>query len=184
VRRPPGGEILPEHFEIRVGKDTVAFVYQPEECVNYNVVKIDKKSVKVATIDTILRYYLAFLYTGREYFNKDRLLCMADFLFAVQQKNRVNQRGILRRFTMDCVGKQKTLEDIRAEKAEQFKLLRKDKENPEYEKWFLKYAPGADKTSSQKRTESSSTPPTPAAAPTRRRRRRRRGTKKINFVWE
>lgn len=185
VRRPPGGEILPEHFEIRVGKDTVAFVYQPEECVNYNVVKIDKKSVKVATIDTILRYYLAFLYTGREYFNKDRLLCMADFLFAVQQKNRVNQRGILRRFTMDCVGKQKTLEDIRAEKAEQFKLLRKDKENPEYEKWFLKYAPGAeDKTSSERRTHARPPTTSAAATPTRRRRRRRRGTRKMNFVWE
>lgn len=182
------GEIIPIHYEVVVGRDTVAFIYEPNECINYNIVKIQNQSVNIATIDTILRYYLSFLYTGRDYFNTDRLICMAHFLFVVQQKNRLNQRGILKRFTMDCIGKQKTLEDIRAEKAEQFRILRKDKENPEYEKWFLKYVP-ADLNSESAVTAAPATAaapadtPTPAPASTKRKRKAKRKTKKSNFLW-
>jgi hypothetical protein len=137
------GEILPKHTEIRIGaNETVAFIYEPEECVNYNVLKVSAgQDIRVATIDTILRYYLAFLYTKRPYYDKERLICMSDFLFRVQQENRLEQRGVLHRFSMSCVGKQKTLEEIRAEKAEVFKKLKDKKTDPEYQKWFLRYIP-------------------------------------------
>jgi len=66
---------------------------------------------------------------------------MAMFLFDVQQRNRLNQDGLLKRFSIDCYGKQKTLEDIRTEKAEKFKELNAKKGTPEYDEWFLKYNP-------------------------------------------
>lgn len=140
IAHPAVGEVVPRHLEIRVGAETLVFLYEPEECVNYNEVAPEK--LRVASIDTILRFYLAFLYTGRPYYDIDRLLCMANFLFRVQQENRLAQNGILRRFTTMCVGKQHTLEDIRAEKTAEFKRLRGNKSDPEYEQWFLKYAPG------------------------------------------
>ncbi len=50
-------------------------------------------------------------------------------------------RGILRRFSVSCYGKQKTIEDIRNEKAEQFKRLKNKRKSREFEKWFLRYNP-------------------------------------------
>jgi len=135
------GEILPEHVEIRVGKEIVAFIYGPTECVNYNQVIIEGVNIRIATIDTILRYYLAFIYTGRQYYDTNRLLCMSQFLFDVQQKNRLEQKGVLERFGSSCIGKQATIEDIRAEKAELFKKLSKDRNTLEYQEWFMKYIP-------------------------------------------
>ena len=138
------GEVIPLHYEVRVGNDTVAFVYKPIACHNYNEIEIEGKKVRVATIDTMLSFYLAFLYTDHEYFSqyKERLLCMANFLFEIEQKNRLSQKGLLKRFSLTCYGTQPTLESIRAEKAEMFAKLKDKRSEPEYEAWFLKYNPG------------------------------------------
>ena len=37
IKQPGVGEIIAPHYEIRVGKDTVAFVYEPLACHSYNV---------------------------------------------------------------------------------------------------------------------------------------------------
>jgi len=68
-------------------------------------------------------------------------LCMAQYLFDVEDKNRLAQIGLLKRFSLDCYGKQLTLEDIRSEKAEKYKELAGKRESREYEMWFLKYVP-------------------------------------------
>jgi hypothetical protein len=104
---------------------------------------VNNREINIATIDTILTFYLAFLYTDMHYYDKDRLLCMAKFLFDVQHKNRLEQRGLLRRFTVKCYGKQDTIEDMRETKARKYKELRKEKGTREYEMWFLKYAPSS-----------------------------------------
>jgi hypothetical protein len=139
------GELIPHHIEIRVGEDSLAFIYAPIACHNYNVVEIDKVEVKVATIDTILSFYFAFYYANKPYYYKDRILCMAMFLFELEQKNRLAQKGLLKRFSMTCIGSQSSVEDIRSEKAEKFKELNGDKTNPEYDLWFLKYNPAENK---------------------------------------
>jgi hypothetical protein len=93
----------------------------------------------------MLSFYLAFIYADKPfpYFNKDRILCMAEFLFNVEQENRLEQRGLLKRFSLHCYGKQPTLETTRAEKAEKFKELIGKRGTREYEMWFLKYNPGS-----------------------------------------
>jgi hypothetical protein len=140
------GEIIPEHIELKFGNETLAFIYKPIACHNYNELRIHKQVIRIATIDCMLSFFLAFLYTDHEYYSryKERLLCMSQFLFEVEQKNRLSQRGLLKRFTMTCYGTQPTIESIRALKAEKFKELRGDKTNAEYEKWFLKYNPTND----------------------------------------
>lgn len=145
IKRKGLDEIIPEHLEIRVGKDTIAFIYEPIACHNYNKIVLtdepNKPEIHIATIDTMLSFYLAFLYSKALYYYKDRILCMAKFLFEVEQKNRLEQNGLLKRFSIDCYGKQPTLESIRAKKAEMFKRLSKSKYTEEYQRWFLKYIP-------------------------------------------
>ena len=137
------GEIIPENYEIKVGKDTIAFIYKPIACHSYNVIKIDGQKVKIATIDTMLSFYLAFLYANKAYYNSflDRTLCMSKFLFDVQQRNRLEQKGLLKRFSITCYGHQETVEEMRAEKAAKYKELKKTNNKKEMEDWFLNYKP-------------------------------------------
>jgi hypothetical protein len=135
-------EIIPRNIEIKIGEDSVAFIYEPIACHSYNIIEVDQKEINIASIDTLLSFYLAFLYSKKDYYkNKEKIMCMAMFLFDVQQRNRLSQKGLLKRFSINCYGKQKSLEDIRTEKAEKYKELLSKKNTPEYEEWFLKYNP-------------------------------------------
>ncbi len=125
VKHDEIGDVIPEHYEIIVEKDTIAFIYKPVGCHSYNNIHVDGKVVKIATIDTMLSFYLAFLYTNRGYFDPDRILCMSQFLFDVEQKNRLEQKGVLRRFSITCYGHQNSIEEIKAEKAIKYKELKK-----------------------------------------------------------
>jgi len=141
VPHPAIGEIIPEHVELKAEGETLAFIYKPIACHSYNTIMVQDKEIHVATIDTILTFYLAFIYTDLPYYDNNRLLCMAKFLFDVEEKNRLEQKGLLKRFSINCYGKQLTMEEMRAEKANKFEELMNNKSSQEYEEWFLKYNP-------------------------------------------
>ena len=147
VKHKKIGEIVAPHYEIKVKQETICFIYEPLACHSYNILIIDKNKVKIASIDTMLSFYLAFLYTDRPYYDDNRIICMCDFLFKIQYKNRLNQKGLLYRFSIDCYGKQSTLTDARILKADMYKNLKKN--SSEYNKWFFKYIPGQLKKSSK-----------------------------------
>jgi len=145
------GEIIPKHVCVKVNGEIVAFIYEPIACHSYNKIQEGDNIIHIATIDTILTFYLAFTYANMPYYDNHRLLCMAQFLFEVEEKNRLEQKGILKRFTLDCYGKQKSMEDIRSEKAEKFKQLANRKDSVEYQQWFLRYNPAQEKETDKKR---------------------------------
>jgi hypothetical protein len=140
-KKPSVSEYLSTHYEIKIGSQPVVYLFKPLACHSYNTIKVDDKIYRIATIDTMLSFYLLFMYIDRPYFNPKRILCMCEYLFKIQQKNRIKLRGILRRFSISCYGKQKTIEDIRNEKAEQFKRLKNKRKTREFDKWFLRYNP-------------------------------------------
>ena len=150
VKKKGLGEIIAPHYEVVIGNDTVAFIYEPLACHSYNKIKMGNKMVKVATIDTMLSFYLAFIYANRPYYDAHRIICMSQYLFKVQQQNRLKQKGILRRFTMNCIGTQKTIEDIRKEKSDKYNELKGQRGTKEYEKYFLKYVPQEEIKNSKK----------------------------------
>jgi hypothetical protein len=150
VKHEEIGEIIPERIEIIVGKDSVAMLYYPIGCHNYNTIQKGNNEIKIATIDTMLSFYLAFIYTKEYSSIRDRIMCMAQFLFDIEKKNRLEQNGLLKRFSLTCVGKQPTLENIRAIKAEKFKELSKMRNSEEYQMWFLRYNPRDIKENNKK----------------------------------
>ena len=155
IKRNAVGEIIPDHYEIKIGKDSIVFIYKPIACHSYNVLNIAKQKVRIATIDTMLSFYLAFLYTDRPYYNEflDRTLCMAKFLFDVQQKNRLEQKGLLRRFSITCYGHQDSVEEMRADKAKKYKEIKNNGDKKELEEWFLNYKPDEKKPEEKKPNE-------------------------------
>ncbi len=141
-------EIIPDSMEIFVNNKSVVNIYSTLACHNYNTITIHKQKIKIATLYTIMNLYFAFIYTNETRHNKDKLLCMAKYLFDIEKTHKLNNDGILNKLNADCIGEQLTLADIRAEKAEKHKELTRD--TLEYEKWFLKYMPGRNKTTHSK----------------------------------
>jgi len=133
------GELVSKHYSISVDGEYIAFVYEPTACHSYNVIEDGGKQLKIGSIDTLLSYYLAFMYSDREYFDENRLLCLSSVLFKVQQENRLSQKGILKRFVLQCYGKQQTLADMREENNKLHTQLKRG--SKEYEERFLKYTP-------------------------------------------
>ena len=163
------GEVISEHYDIRIGDEVIAFLYKPLACHSYNTIRINGdggagagagESIRIATIDTMLSFYLAFIYADRVYYDVSRILCMSQFLFDVQQHNRLKQTGLLRRFSINCYGKQPTLESMRFEKTEKYEELKGKRDSREFEEWFLRYIPyenagakGAKKTRKKARSD-------------------------------
>jgi len=143
-------EMISEHFELQVNGEKVLFVYKPVACHSYNKILINNQKIKIATIDTIMTFYLAFMYAKLQHYNKERLLCMVKYLFDVEAKNRLSSKGLLKRFSIHCYGKQKSIEEIREDKAEAFKRLVNKKDTQEYKEWFLKYNPASGKITKSK----------------------------------
>ena len=156
IRHDAIGELVAANYEVRIGKDMICFIYEPLACHSYNVVQEKGYKINIATIDTILSFYLAFIYIKRPYYSVERLLCMAAFLFEVQQKNRLEQRGLLRRFSIECIGHQETVEEMRANKSEKYKELKGKQGTPEYDEYFMRYRPNDSKKPSIKTTSNKS----------------------------
>ena len=146
ILKPPIGKFVENHYEIMINKDIIAIIYKTNACHSYNVITINGRKLKIATIDTILSFYLIFIYANRNYYDENRLLCISEFLFKVQLKNRLKQKGLLRRFTVNCYGKQKSLEDLRSDKSILYNEL-KDKPNfknsKEFKFNFFRYIPSS-----------------------------------------
>ena len=157
------GEIIGEHYEILIGKESIVFLYKPIGCLSYNIVRQNNQKIKIATIDVLLNLYLGFLYTSRPYYDDKRILCISEFLFKAQQKNRLKQKGLLRRFNIDCYGNQKTLEDLRSEKSQMYNKLKKYRNQKKWDYYFLRYQPSKKKK--------------------RRKRRRKTRKKKRGYFW-
>jgi len=124
---------------------------------------------------------------------------MSKYLFEVQAKNRLAQKGVLRRFSINCMGHQETIEEMRAEKAEKFKELKDKKKTPEYDAWFLRYRPTDSKTKGDDKKDDSKTDgkkdgskdeeeenekePSSSKQKTKSKRKRVKKTKKTGFFF-
>lgn len=169
-------EILPEHYEIVVQGNSVCFIYNNEHCYSYNMIQRNKRRAKIATIDTMLKFYLAFIYCDKKYFDVNRLLCMSNYLLNVQNENKLSQTGLLKRFTINCYGKEDTLQDKYGKKYELREMLGKNRFKPEYQKFFLNYMPG-------RKYEKSSVKSCPTKTRKMKKNSKYNNTKK-NSVWK
>jgi hypothetical protein len=156
VRHERMGELLPAYNEVRIRDHVVAYIYVPIACHSYNVLQspTSDKVIKIATIDTMLTFFLAFLYANIDSGRRDRLMCMTQYLFEIQEKHKLSQTGLLKRFTMSCYGKQESMNDMRVEKQAKFKELKHDRSSVEYNMRFLNYKPTGKKNKKRFRKKS------------------------------
>jgi len=180
VKIKPVGEIISESHQVRWGKERLVTIYEPLGCHSYNIRHTQHHAIKIATIDTMLSFYLAFLYAKDAGYDPERFSCMSEYLFQVQRENRFSQKGILKRFSIQCYGEQSTLEKMRREKSEKYEELKNKKGSKEYEWYFLRYVPAETerktkhKTKKRKKSRKKSRKRRRRSRSRRRRRRSRR----------
>lgn len=132
-------DILSSSYEIYINNIKIATVFKTLACYSY----VKFKNIFVASIDTMLSFYLLFYYLDFLDYNKNDVLNIANYLFTKQnnKKNKTKSKGLFKRFPVNCYGKQLSLEEIRAEKSNQFEKLKTKRNTKEYEEWFLNYNP-------------------------------------------
>jgi hypothetical protein len=139
-------ELIPPSYVVTLNEQVVCVIYKTTHCYAYNEIVINGKTINIASIDTLLHFYLAFYYASntkyKSYYKPERLLCMAQFLFEIQEHNKLNQHGLLKRFVINCKGHEETREELRQILNSKYNELKKSPNPEEQEKYFLKYSPG------------------------------------------
>lgn len=142
------GELLPPHTDIDDAKTktTLIRVYQTDACHSYHETS---DGLMIASIPTILQFILSVLYAPKHFLEEipeERFLCTAQAL--IELANNTTSRRYKLLTPVTCIGKQKTLIDMRAEKS---KLYDKLKGSPKFLEIFFTYSPTSmSKTQRQK----------------------------------
>ena len=181
-------EFIPCYYEVRLGQSVVAHIYKSESCYSYNLVYDNdlKMDMRVASIETMFSMHFIFFYKNDHYNSRMRLLCMAEKLLDMQNKNRHETGGLLKRFQVKCAGRHETKRDILEKKYR--KMLELYKGHPQYEEWFLNYKPHprvsrsrtfrTSRTDKSRTSRTSRTIRTSRTVPRTRRRRQRTAYKR------
>jgi hypothetical protein len=121
------------------------YVFITDSCQSYNIVKVNKRSLKIASYDTILSIYygISFMDTS---INKFKILSYCYLLSKITD----HKDPIMRRFKMPCIGEQSTFESLRHERDLKFKEYRK---TGKYRNLFFKYKPNKTKNVTSKKVK-------------------------------
>ena len=122
-------------YEINVDGTSIVFIYEPVACYNYNTIMKNGNKINIATTDTMLSFYFMFLYINQKHYDPKRIICMCQHIIKLQDQ------GKLKRFTLKCIGTQKTQRDIFMEKDLLYKKYKNDKTNKNFIEVFFRYNP-------------------------------------------
>jgi hypothetical protein len=145
---PEFEELMPARTDIRNAKSVLVRLYETTACHSYHETP---SGLRVASIPTLLQFFLSALYAPKEFMEaqpEQRFLCTAEHL--VNLANSTSRRyKILTPLT--CIGKQKNLVTMRAERSEIYNKLKDNRESREFLELFFSYVPtDLSKTQRQK----------------------------------
>lgn len=145
---PEFEELMPARTDIKNAKSVLVRLYETTACHSYHETP---SGLRVASIPTLLQFFLSALYAPKEFLEaqpEQRFLCTAEHL--VNLANSTSRRyKILTPLT--CIGTQKNLVTMRAERSEIYKKLSQNRESREFLELFFSYVPtDLNKTQRQK----------------------------------
>lgn len=137
----PYGELLPAHIDIDDKKTntTLIRIYETDACHSYHKTS---DGLYLASIPTLLQFFLAVLYATKHFLEEvpeQRFLCTAEHLISMANNNLSRRYKLLTPIT--CIGKQKSMIDMRSEKAELYEKVAENRESPEFLQYFFSYNP-------------------------------------------
>jgi hypothetical protein len=144
---PAYEELMPPRTDI-IGdkKNVLVRIYETDACHSYHETP---SGLMVASIPTLLQFFLATLYAPKEFLgsqSEQRFLCTAEHL--VNLANGTNRKYKLLT-PLTCIGTQKDLVTMMSDKSEKFKTLMDNRESREFLELFFSYRP-TDLTATQR----------------------------------
>jgi hypothetical protein len=128
-------DIIPPHTDIRRDGKVIVRVFETAACHSFHTTR---SGLRIASIPTILQFFLAMIY-GDHYTSEDRLLCVAQHLIDMANGDAKRRYKLLT--PIDCIGHQKSLIDIRRDKADIYSKLKDKKTSKHYLRYFFSYTP-------------------------------------------
>lgn len=135
---PEFEELMPARTDIRNAKSVLVRLYETTACHSFHETP---SGLKVASIPTLLQFFLSALYAPKEFLEaqpEQRFLCTAEHL--VNLANSTSRRYKIL-IPLTCIGKQKNLVTMRAERSEIYKKLSQNRESREFLELFFSYVP-------------------------------------------
>jgi hypothetical protein len=141
-------EILPPTTDILDSdKQPVIRFYETTACHSFHMVG----GIRVASIPTIMQFFFAYIYSGASEDETNEILCVAQHLIDVANKRKERRFDILT--PMNCIGNQDTIIDIKADKAELYAKLEKNKSSVDFLRYFFTYNPSDSLTRRKKKRD-------------------------------
>jgi (2Fe-2S) ferredoxin len=135
-------DILPAYTDILDKDGSVLYqFYETQACHSYHTTG---DGIKVASIPTILAFFLALVYSGQSKDDVTRLMCVAQRLIELADDKPKRRYALLT--PASCLGQQKELLDMRRERVSLYEKVGKNKNSPDFVQYFFTYNPKSDKT--------------------------------------
>lgn len=136
-RKTPGTDILPQYVDIANDEGKIILrMHETVACHSYHEMA---NGIHVASIPTLLQYFLAYLYAGATEGDLTHILCVAQRLVDLAHSKEKRRYAILT--PSNCLGTQETLTEIRKKKAVLYEKLSKNKSSVDFLKFFFTYNP-------------------------------------------
>lgn len=140
VKHSAVGDIVNVHYEVIIDGKTAGVIFEPIGCHSYNVIRREKKYIKIATIFNILHMYYTFIYLRAPYYNTKLLTVLSECLYHIKQSS--NGKEVLNSYPITCYGQQETRESMFQHRTKLYAELKESNDVKKLERYFLKYAPG------------------------------------------
>ena len=148
-RKSPGTDIMPQFVDIANDEGKIILrMHETTACHSYHQMN---NGIQVASIPTLLQYFLAYLYAGATEDDLTHILCVAQRLVDLAHTKGKRRYAILT--PSSCLGTQETLTEIRKKKAVLYEKLSRDKGSVDFLKFFFTYNPRDTATRRKKAKE-------------------------------
>jgi hypothetical protein len=125
--------------------ESLLYVFITNSCQSYNEIKENGNIVKIANIDTMLMVYYALSFIQPPNLNINNLLVYCYLLQNITENKMNKLNKITKRFSLPCIGKQSSFEDLRMERDNAYKLYKKNHSKKIYNNYFFRYIPHANR---------------------------------------
>jgi len=148
-RKVPGTDIMPQFVDIANDDGKIILrMHETTACHSYHQMA---NGIQVASIPTLLQYFLAYLYAGASEDDLTHILCVAQRLVDLAHTKGKRRYALLT--PSNCLGTQETLTEIRKKKAVLYEKLSRDKGSVDFLKFFFTYNPRDTATRRKKAKE-------------------------------
>ena len=137
-------------YQFTFNNESLLYVFITNSCQSYNQLKENGKIVKIANIDTMSMIYYALTFIQPPNLNINNLLV---YCYLLQHIDTKTNNKITKRFSMPCIGNQPTIEDLKRERDNMYKLYKKNHSKKIYNDYFFKYIPHAKQSRANRKTK-------------------------------